>query len=420
MRDVSVQEGCAAATVARVIAHAGVSRPTFYEYFEDRQTCFLAVQSELAAEMLAGVEAATEGASPAGALLAALGAIVEFARARPRVACFLLHEPVAAGGAALDAHDATIAAVAQAVRHTGGAARWDVLASGLFVRGAVGAVYMLVALRLRRGERELGHVVDEIERWLASYDRADDEDRPLLWRSQAAPPEVARSRFVSDSPLYPPPPLPAGRTAHSAEEVGHNHRERMLFACAAVACEKGCAACTVADIAAAARVDRRVFYRHFRDKRDAFHATLEFGFQKSIAATATAFFSASSWPERVWEASGAFAGFLATNTQLARFAFLEANTISPEAVRRFEDLRSAYTIFLQEGLQLVGPERQAPSATALEAIAALVFQTVYCEIRRGRAEMLTELRPEMTYICLAPFLGGREAEEFVQAQLAAP
>lgn len=36
------ERGYAATTVAQVVAHAGVSRKTFYEHFADKRACFLA------------------------------------------------------------------------------------------------------------------------------------------------------------------------------------------------------------------------------------------------------------------------------------------------------------------------------------------------------------------------------------------
>jgi AcrR family transcriptional regulator len=42
MADVVAEKGYAAATVGDVTARAGVSRKTFYEQFEDKQSCFLA------------------------------------------------------------------------------------------------------------------------------------------------------------------------------------------------------------------------------------------------------------------------------------------------------------------------------------------------------------------------------------------
>jgi AcrR family transcriptional regulator len=46
MIEVSAEHGLADATVARVVARAGVSRRTFYELFDDREDCFLAAFDE--------------------------------------------------------------------------------------------------------------------------------------------------------------------------------------------------------------------------------------------------------------------------------------------------------------------------------------------------------------------------------------
>jgi AcrR family transcriptional regulator len=46
MVEVAAERGLADATVARVVARAGVSRRTFYELFEDREECFLAAFDE--------------------------------------------------------------------------------------------------------------------------------------------------------------------------------------------------------------------------------------------------------------------------------------------------------------------------------------------------------------------------------------
>jgi AcrR family transcriptional regulator len=46
MVEVASEHGLADATIARVVARAGVSRRTFYELFEDREDCFLAALDE--------------------------------------------------------------------------------------------------------------------------------------------------------------------------------------------------------------------------------------------------------------------------------------------------------------------------------------------------------------------------------------
>jgi AcrR family transcriptional regulator len=45
----AARHGYAKASVARVIAQAGVSRATFYEQFADREECFLAAYRDVAA-----------------------------------------------------------------------------------------------------------------------------------------------------------------------------------------------------------------------------------------------------------------------------------------------------------------------------------------------------------------------------------
>jgi AcrR family transcriptional regulator len=415
MSEVAVREGYTAANVARVIAHAGVSRPTFYEYFNDREDCFLAVHRELASDLLDRVRAAVTKQSPTRSTQATVVALVEFARAEPIAARFLMHEAMAAGPGALDERDRTIAQIERIAEDARAQAPPADATPDASVRAVVGGVYRLLSLRLRRGERELGLLSGQLERWLAAYERPTREHR---WRTLQAGPAPALSPCVPELAWRPPPPLARGRKGVSMEEVSHNHRERILFAAMEVACRKGYAATTIADIATAAHVDRRVFYGHFQGKQDAFLAALERGFQQEIAITASGFFSAPTWPERVWEAGQAFTHFFAVNPALAHAGFIEAYAIGPAAVQRYEELRIAYTIFLQEGHYHQRKDVMPPSPLALEVIAASVFEIAYLEIREGHtAELLRQL-PNVTHLCLAPFLGAPGANAFIDGKQA--
>ncbi|HXM86934.1 MAG TPA: TetR/AcrR family transcriptional regulator, partial [Solirubrobacteraceae bacterium] len=53
--DVTNRRGYAAANVTATIAEAGVSRPTFYEYFADRDDCFRRAIEDVQDELLADV-----------------------------------------------------------------------------------------------------------------------------------------------------------------------------------------------------------------------------------------------------------------------------------------------------------------------------------------------------------------------------
>jgi AcrR family transcriptional regulator len=413
MAEVAVREGYAAASVAQVIAHAGVSRPTFYDYFSDKQACFLAVHRELAASLLERVELALERETPAHAAQAVVKALVELANSEPTAARYLMQETMAAGPDARDERDHTISQIAQIVERALARAP-TAPAPDVSTRALVGGVYRVLSLRLRRGERDFEPLAGELVRWLAAYEQPSREHR---WRSLRPGPMPAQ---VPESPelLWRPPlPLPRGRRRLSEAEVSQNQRERILCAAVHVAHEKGYAATTIAHIAATGRIDRRIFYRHFQDKQDAFLTALEQGIQRAVALTALSFFGAPTWPERVWEAGLALTSFMAVNPAFAHVGVIEAYAIGPTAVQRFEDLRTAFTIFLQEGHQHQSVHVDPPSAAALEAVAAVAFEIAYHELRHGRIAGVARLLPHVVFLCLAPFLGAQAANEFIDAKL---
>src|ERR1700688_4068747 len=77
---VANRDGYAGANVSEVIGEAGVSRPTFYDYFEDRDDCFIAAILDVQGRLLAKVRDAVAGCSPERALAGALETTVAFAR----------------------------------------------------------------------------------------------------------------------------------------------------------------------------------------------------------------------------------------------------------------------------------------------------------------------------------------------------
>lgn len=146
-------------------------------------------------------------------------------------------------------------------------------------------------------------------------------------------------------------------------------------------------------------------------------AVHELGVQRVLWVTGQAFFSGSSWPERVWEAARAFTQFLEINPLIARVGFLEAYAAGPAAVQRIEDSHLAFTMFLQEGYQHV--PASGLSRLALEAIVMTIFELVYSGVRaQGAADTASLLAP-MSYLCLAPFLGAGEATRFIDSRAAA-
>ena len=407
------RSGYAGASVSAVIAEAGVSRPTFYDYFVDRDDCFLSAVSEIQAGLVASIRTAVEGEQPAQASHAALNALLSFATQDSAQALFLMNETMSAGPAALQLRDAGIAEIAEIVEQSAKQAASKAILPDVVTRVVIGGLYRWLATRLRRGERALTTHSADLMRWMDCYGQPASEER---WHTLKTSRALAPSPFLPNTKLRPPPPLPPGRPRVSEQEVAENHRLRIMFAAAQLGTEKGFNATTIGDLTKVAGVDTRAFYARFASKQDAFMAAHELGFQEVMAVTACAFFTAASWPERSWEAGRAFTQFLEKNPAIAYMGFVEAYTLGAGATQRVEDSHIAFTIFLQEGVQN-HPQENPLSRAALEAVITTIFELVYLQIRAGAKLKLSGLLGHMAYLWLAPFLGSAEANRFIEAKV---
>jgi len=409
------RDGYARANVSAVIAEAGVSRPTFYDYFAEKDDCFLAAVADVEKRLLAQVRASVSEEPADRAVQASIGALVDFAIAEPAMARFLTNEPMAAGALGLDARDRGIAAIERIIQERLKDAGPAAPVADFSSRMLIGGTYRLLAPRLRRGEPRLASLLPDLLNWIDAYERPLAEH---VWRSLKAGSRPQRSPFVPGSSLAPPDPLPAGRPRLPQDVIAENQRQRIMFAAARLAQDKGYNATTVGDVTKLAGVDGRVFYAMFTDKQDAFMAVHELGFQRVMEVTAAAFFSGSSWPERNWEAGRAFTQFLEENPLVANVGFIEAHAVGPGAVQRVEDSHTAFAMLLQEGYQHI-PAGARPPRLVLEATITTIFEIVYARVRAGGGSRLSGLLPHLTFLVLAPFVGPEQANLFIEEKLAA-
>jgi AcrR family transcriptional regulator len=407
--------GYASANVSRIVTDAGVSRPTFYEYFSDKDDCFLGALRDIHERLLARVRQSVEQGPPQLAVQACLAAIVEFACDEPAQALFLTSQAMGAGPRALDARDAGIAEIEQLIHETHAQASPTARIPDISPRILIGGVYRLLASRLRRGEPGLVRAIDDLIPWVESY----------MWSAGGQRWQSVASMHVGPAPSGPAPglmpalrPLPPCTPGLSREQAAANQRYRILYAAAQLAEQKGYNATTIADVTRLAGVDGRTFYAAFADKQDAFMAVHEFGVQQVMSATAAAFFTGASWPERMWAAGRALTGFLESNPLIAHVGFVEAYAVGPGAVQRVEDSHVTFTIFLQEGYQQKSV-RTPPSRLALEAIITSIFEIVYREARGSEQPRVSGTLGAMAFLALAPFIGAKEANRFIDRQLAA-
>jgi AcrR family transcriptional regulator len=403
---IAAQDGYANTTIAKVIAHAGVSRPTFYEYFPDRDACFMAVLQDAQEQMVSRLASAVDTAPPERALHATVEALVEFAATERDLARVALNESLAGGAAALQMRETAMLAAAQRIE-----ARYEGLKPATPIPDApsrivIGGVQRLLAGRLRAGEVDEEAVTVDLRSWIDGYLRAFGEHR---WRTlERVGPRV---RAPSVPPLLEPAPPSRGRPRLSKQQTEEIQRQRILYAAARVSQEKGYAASTIAEITRSAGVDGRAFHRLFATKEEVFVALYKLQFQQVMAVAAGAFFKGATWPARVWEAGRAFGAYLQQNQTLAHAVFIESYAGGPITVRRIDDALAAFTIFLQEGRQQ--SDAAGPSEMALRAIAACNFEMVYHQARAGGSSEILDLLPNAAHLTLAPFLGVAEADRVV-------
>ncbi|MFI4977799.1 MAG: TetR/AcrR family transcriptional regulator [Solirubrobacterales bacterium] len=410
------RDGYAGASVSAVIEQAGVSRPTFYDYFADRDECFLAAITDSHERLENEIRIAVGEHPSEDAIRATIGAILAFSSEDPARAHFLMNESMAGGPRALDARDQGIAEIEQIIEDAHRHVAPTTAIPDVCPRILIGGIYRLLSPRLRRGEPSLAGLAEDLERWSESYELPVGKHR---WRSlePSSPPPL--SPFLPESPQRTPTPLGPGRPGISKEEVAANHRERILYAAAQLAGEKGYTATTIADITRRAGIDGRAFYALFIDKQDVFMTVHELGLQQVMNATSSAFFAGASWPERIWEAGRAFTQFLEQNPLITHVGFVEAHAVGPGAAQRVQDSHIAFAMFLQEGYLHVS--RQPPPArAAVEAIISTLFEIVYHQARAGAKLKISGLLGQMTFLCLAPFLGAGETNKFIDRKTAAP
>ncbi len=106
MAEMVAKRGYHGATIEHIVKRAGVSRPTFYEYFDNREDCLLAGFDEAAVELQQGMETAAEEAGDwPDQVRSALAAFLEYAVTNPALARTCIVESVTAGPVAMEHYE---------------------------------------------------------------------------------------------------------------------------------------------------------------------------------------------------------------------------------------------------------------------------------------------------------------------------
>jgi AcrR family transcriptional regulator len=140
-------------TVQNVLTRAGISRPTFYEQFEDKEDCFLAAFAASAARMRERIATAVADAGPSWRdhLRSGLAELLRFIADEPKEARMVIVEARASSPAGLRRRDELLdhfaACIDALVRED-----LDEPPSAIAAAGVVGGIEAVLYARLQKGE----------------------------------------------------------------------------------------------------------------------------------------------------------------------------------------------------------------------------------------------------------------------------
>jgi AcrR family transcriptional regulator len=420
------QRGYQAVRILDLTKLARVSRPTFYSLYADKEELFLAAHDEIAKHTASTIMAAyeTQG-SPGERLRRAMRAFAELAAAEPEAVSLMVLGAFGAGPKALERHNRTLQALEQSIDSSraaatrGGGRKGRRKAGGtdLTVKVILGGIREVTAARLRRGQASaLPGLADELAAWAESYPakppaglgppaatarRANAREVDEAQEGRAGLPASERARQAEGR-------LPSGRHDLPRQFIVKNQRERIVDATAAIVAEKGLQGLTIPEIARRANVSHQTFYEMYPTKDDAFLGAQKIGLHQALGITGQAYEAqGEDWPMGVAAGIRALLDYLASEPAHAHLTVVDTFAASPLATEIRDTGMHAFTAYLQPGYHY-SSARSVPGI-APEAIAGGIWQALHNHIEHEPIEDIAGLAPQLVYVALAPFIGGKEA-----------
>jgi len=390
MVELAAEHGYDAFSVAALVKRARVSKRDFYKHFSGKEECFLATYDIIVNHSLRGIHAAVEGEEEWRerlrlGYLAFAGQIAD----NPEAARLALIESFAAGAGAVErmlrTNQLFEALVAKSLAPADGSPR----PPRLLVKGIVAGCGRVARARLLSGDpRQLTFDGDELLEWALSF--CDDD--------------VARLCGLG---LDGAPPLPAA----VAKPPPGDERAMILAATARLASKEGYAMLTVPRVRAAAGVSGSSFYAHFDGVADCFHATLGALSDRTLATAEPFYLTAGDWASGVHRMVVRLCQHLAGDPTLANLAFREVFSPCPETIKWRSEMIAELAAMLRRG----APPAQRPTVFAAEASIGAMWGVIHHFVARGSAEQMPIAAPVLSYLALAPAIGGAAAIEAMVA-----
>jgi AcrR family transcriptional regulator len=390
------KSGYDSVTVRDLVRRAGVSKRDYYKHFDDKESCFLSTYDLIARQSVRGILAATLSESDWRERLqvgfATLGSQVE---EHPESARLVLVDAFDAGTGALERTENTTGLFEALIEKSlTGAARGTHLPP-LVVKGIVTGVSRIARSRLLDGRKGgLGSDASELLDWTLTL--CDEAATGLLALNGEMPPS----------------------SSLGGEEALPREDERALILAAAAKSIAGeaCQELTVAGIRAVAGVSKQGFQKHFEGASECFLAAIDALGTRTLAEATPDSPGSGGWAATVHRTIAALCSQLARDPLLAKLAFLEVFAPSSMPARWRGDLVAKLALLLRREAK----PGQRPSELASEASVGAIWGVIHHFVATDRTKCLPRVATTLSYLALAPAVGGLAAYESIAAEVAAP
>jgi AcrR family transcriptional regulator len=214
-----------------------------------------------------------------------------------------------------------------------------------------------------------------------------------------------RAKAGTQETRAPARPAASVRPALPPEFIARHKQRRIMDALAELTAEQGYEATKISDIVRRAGVARKTLYDNFEGKEEVFLVAFDAARDEVLRRVEEAS-AEGDWQDRVEGGLAAFLGFVAEQPTLAQMCMIEALSATPATTKRYED---TVDTFVELTTQTLPRDERLPDTIA-ETLVGGVAWIVYQQIRRGEAERVEDLLPELTEFMTAPYLAAGMAD----------
>lgn len=199
------------------------------------------------------------------------------------------------------------------------------------------------------------------------------------------------------------------------ESTGDAQRQRILRATGELVGKRGYGDVTVELIVKRARVSYKTFYKHFPGKEECFLELFDSvtGDARERIDAALAAEASAAWPQRVAVALRALFESILADPLIARAIIVEAPTVGPVIVERYEGVTTGLSPLLRRGRKESSQPGELPD-TLEDTLAGGVLWSAYQRLISGEVDRIEALLPEAVEFVLRPYIGQGEAARWAR------